>query len=645
MLTVTEYINEKLPSVDSLANLDDLVTSLDEYQSGLNSQIQNSENKVTNEHASILLVSDKIFEDSSKYLSNYDDLQLKLANIAYASKPDLLAKVDNFISKLSRLQIARDYFRVLDEIHCLSALATSAIYKDAESALKHYSDLSRLYQLVYEKNKLSDDPTTYLVPFMEQSRLALRASLQDKLSSDLRNSLDAIGWPSKISFKSDFNEFCSAFTNLILFQDSSFVTKNIDGNNNEPSQIIAFEVLIEQLDLRFRYHFEGNRDTNRLDKPEWVFSHVLATVEEHENFLQTVVQGVLRKSVYGQSRQALHEFIYAYLPSVVTKLKSMIPIAMSQPQLLSHIMMETMKFDEALREIYLFSPFGVNDWQGLSGMIISNHGWFQGWLTIEKNFALARYREIITAPDAWLVDSDSAGDAEAKSTKSALRLRYLLETITDRYKSLRSFTHKVNFLMDIQVFVLDSYHGRISASLDAFESLTSSLVRAVSGVHEDDRQKMVEGISGIERLCRAYCSAFSIRDALNDWGEDIFFLELYEEITLRASPKTKKSLHTEISFSDIPDDQGTIFDETVKFYERLQERAENLIIKHLQREAQRVYRKDAGFRQMVKNKDHSPMEVLNSSADLSAMLHFLSVTISNTSFKKIIHAWQKSLNF
>ena len=41
---------------------------------------------------------------------------------------------------------------------------------------------------------------------------------------------------------------------------------------------------------RFRFHFEGRRETNRRDKPEWVFSHCSTLLRTHAPFLSTVVQ-------------------------------------------------------------------------------------------------------------------------------------------------------------------------------------------------------------------------------------------------------------------------------------------------------------------------------------------------------------------
>ncbi len=58
--------------------------------------------------------------------------------------------------------------------------------------------------------------------------------------------------------------------------------------------------LMEPLNLRFRYHFDGKRQTNRLDKPEWYFTHVMNLMHDHRIFITTIVQRLLDKGGYGE---------------------------------------------------------------------------------------------------------------------------------------------------------------------------------------------------------------------------------------------------------------------------------------------------------------------------------------------------------
>lgn len=85
----------------------------------------------------------------------------------------------------------------------------------------------------------------------------------------------------------------------------------------------------------------------------------------------------------------------------------------------------------------------------------------------------------------------------------------------------------------MQLPLLDYYRGRISSSLDAFETLSSAFVRAVpgalsvslvgkeeTGVRVDTR-KLTTGIDGVQRLCKALLSARYIEVSMGAWGEEL----------------------------------------------------------------------------------------------------------------------------
>lgn len=90
---------------------------------------------------------------------------------------------------------------------------------------------------------------------------------------------------------------------------------------------------------------------------------------------------------------------------------------------------------------------------------------------------------------------------------------------------------KAHFLVAIQLPILDAYHGRISSSLVAFETLSSIFVRAVPGAlnfstretfaNQDDPRNRTSGTAGANSLCKALLSASYIEACLEEWGEDV----------------------------------------------------------------------------------------------------------------------------
>ena len=99
-------------------------------------------------------------------------------------------------------------------------------------------------------------------------------------------------------------------------------------------------------------------------------------------------------------------------------------------------------------------------------------------------------------------------------------------TTVDRYSPLPSFRQRTQFLVHVQLPILELYHSRISSSLDAFETLSSALVRVVPGAlgvdgPKTDARKLTGGVEGSQRLCKALLSARYIENAMRTWGEEV----------------------------------------------------------------------------------------------------------------------------
>ena len=220
-----------------------------------------------------------------------------------------------------------------------------------------------------------------------------------------------------------------------------------------------------------------------------------------------------------------------------------------------------------------------------------------------------KYFEIISAADAWHINEDYASTASSSSasadnvlrpTNSALRIRDLFDQVTDRYRSLPSFSHRLPFLIDIQLPLLDSYLQRISSATDAFETLSFGLIRAVPGSLAGGEggagsARLTNGINGLQRLVRARVSASWMEATCKEWGEDVFFLDLWQEIREAAIADAGVRLrcknlldHAASSAASTHAHHGVIgiFDGLVTEFHGLSERIEGLIVKHVVREVQ-----------------------------------------------------------
>ncbi|KAH7378672.1 TIP-1 family-domain-containing protein [Pyrenochaeta sp. MPI-SDFR-AT-0127] len=494
-----------------------------------------------------------------------------------------------------------------------SKQAQSQLQTSNEAALEPYKQLCSLHARLASLQDGAEGAAPQLLHHVSTITHALRSKILDAFSADLDQILKKIHWPTpKAAVPSHLREdWEAALVKLLDLQTPELEGKNYASGPGHkvklPPVLFPLEVLVQPLEMRFRYHFDGDKPTNRIDRPEYFLSHITTLLNDYSAFVGDHVQPVLLRHFRGTNLalnpvyiDAMSAFITALLPMLRTKIGALLPKVAGQPQLLSHLVHEVMSFDTTIRDTWGYDGgYGVDGWKGLSWEFLVQGDWFGRWLQVEKDFALSRYQSIVEAPDFGDLDYESVDPKATKPTKGAIRVNDLLETITDRYRPLTSFSQKLTFLIDIQIAIFDKLHERLQSNLEAYLSMTTSLGRAMGGVTKEEQEKLL-GIEGLERLCKTYGSADYLEKAMRDWSDDVFFLDIWEGLQDRA--RQANSIGN-MSVADVAErtsksvegdgDGGSLFDETANWYARLRERSEKIIIDTLNnnvREALRPYR-------------------------------------------------------
>jgi hypothetical protein len=107
---------------------------------------------------------------------------------------------------------------------------------------------------------------------------------------------------------------------------------------------------------------------------------------------------------------------------------------------------------------------------------------------------------------------------KSRPTYGATRVADLIDNVTKSYNKIRKFRHKFAFLVEIQAEILDQYHGRLNESLDVYQTTTSSVARRIHGISKEEQAEL-QGIRGIESLCKVYGSADYIINVLQEWAD------------------------------------------------------------------------------------------------------------------------------
>jgi hypothetical protein len=524
------------------------------------------------------------------------------------------------MGSLRKLEVAAGYVELLKDVDALSTECISQLGKSDEAALQPYRKLQQLISTLQPLQEAAEGAAPHLLDHIVQQVDKVKAQIQKSFSDDLEATLKQMNWPKATSTvpMALQEEWERNVGRLLDLQRSDLEARDKMGasrpKSRDPPVLLPLEVLVRPLEQRFTYHFSGSKPTNRLDKPEYFLSHTEKLIEGYSEFVMNSVQPLLIKHFRGSDLSltpayidAMCAFINALLPMVQRKITSFASQVTSQPNLLSHLVHQVLDFDKLMEENYSYTPESPSvPWRGLTYFLLDTSGYFQRWLDVERDFAHARYASIIENQEAGELDWDSVASDATKPTKAAIRVNDLLETVTDRYRPLTSFSQKLRFLIDIQIAIFDQFHARLHSSLEAYITKTSTLARQLHGITKEEQSEL-QGVKGLDRLCRVFGSAEYLERAMRDWSDDVFFLEMWDELQDRANNRDQISRNLgslqeiqsktsaavgQDSLGGAAVQSGALFDETAEAYRRLRVRSESIIVETLTynlREALRPY--------------------------------------------------------
>lgn len=295
---------------------------------------------------------------------------------------------------------------------------------------------------------------------------------------------------------------------------------------------------------------------------------------------------------------AFFAWIAAFLPVIKEKSEQFLTRTANEPQYSSRYVQELIKFDLTLREDFKYDGGDIkNGWGGMALEVLEK--WFDPWMAAEKQFALSRYQTIINSSDSGSIDYDSSSTGKTKTTFGASKVMGLLTSVTHLYQNLRNFSYKLRFLIDVQLSILDQYHARLNDSIDVYTTMSSTVGRTLHGVSKVDQAKL-EGVGGLESLCKVYGSADHIINELQDQSNNVFFVDLWAELQRRerkrgvgddlAGPMSYADVKNSTSSAVGSEQEGAVFDETSEAYRRLRSTAEKLMVEDITYSLPRLFK-------------------------------------------------------
>jgi hypothetical protein len=573
---------------------------------------------------------EKVLHDAQDYQAVQANIDARLLAVTQSdSADDAVRSFEASMARLRNIDLTTGYVELLlevdrlrsvDKIHAelvpaFDVVLTRCLYRSnclqtlqdsSDSTLTAYRKVQQLVVDLQPLQEAAEGAAPHLINHVQVTVKELRHTIEKAYVDNLEATLRKMNWPKATGVvpMALIEEWTLNVGRLLDLQRHDLkLRRQPSGVYDDPIPLLPLQILVRPLEQRFNYHFSGNKPTNRLEKPEYFLSHVLELIRDYSQFVQDNLQPIVLRHFrdsedlldFPACIDATTAFITALIPMLKNKLYSVGSEIVSQPSLLSHLVQEVISFDTTLQQSYGYAPNSPDEpWSGLAYFFLTTCAHFDRWLSAEKDFALQRYRAIVEAPDAGEIDYDAVAADATKPTKSAIRVNDLLETITERYRHLSSFSQKVKFLIDIQIEIFDMYYRRLNDSLSAYLTATSSLVRTMHSISKDDQEE-VQGVKGLDRLCRILGSADYLERAMRDWSDDLFFLELWMELDYRTKHRDSSGNSSAYSWKEIQDRattafgqqnsegkvDGALFDETSGSYRRLRVRCENTLVETL----------------------------------------------------------------
>lgn len=520
-IRLEDYLDDKLQSTADLDGLDSLLASVETQRSQLQAQLDDAARELQQARASAGDRQAALMAQVEDFQQLQRSIDTRQRIVAASDAPDeAIRRLEQPMRQLHRVDLAHKYLLLLQDVEDLRAQARAHLPQDPRLALEPYARLKQLAAYLRELQAPADEAAAHLVGHVANIADSLWSEMKKTMSDELEGVLTRRDWPRVDTHSEMDAEWLGCVEKLVDLQVPEVLLAA------EVVPLLPVDVMAQIFIKEFRFHFLGDRPTSN---PQAIGTHCfpwfLNLVGTWEDFFRDNMGHVLAsrfqdtrvsdKMVYMDPTCAL---ITALLPVMREKINTSVAEGLKNPAFLSSLLAQLMTFDEEIRSRFNYDGGDPEEgWPGLASEVLDEH--FDTWLKAEKEFDLKRFQEIMSSADARTIDYEYSGVGKTKPTYGAVRITDLLRSVTTQYEKVRRFSHKLRFLIDIQLTILDEFHDRLRGSLEAYYSITSTVGRTLHGVTKEQLASL-EGTGALEALCKVFGSADHIVTTLKDWSTE-----------------------------------------------------------------------------------------------------------------------------
>jgi RAD50-interacting protein 1 len=529
---VEDYLDDKLQSTTDLDSLDELLASVELQRNQLQTQLDDALVQLEEARRTAGDRQGSLQARIADFQQLQESIDRREAITAASDAPDqAIARLQRPMKKLRAVELAQRYLVLVQDVERLRVDARSHLPGSPKAALEPYAQLK---QLASRLKEAQGDEMLHLVDYVHGVTEALWGEMKSIMSAEFEGILEKRHWPMVDPQSEMDDEWITSFEKLIDLQLPEVLY------STDAVVLLPLEAMSKILAAEFRFHFLSDKPTS---DPQAVGTHCfpwfLMKIEKWQDFFRDNLGHLLASKFIDTSVASnllyvdpVCAFITAMLPVLREKVHDVARKALKSPSFLSNFISQLMTFDEDIRSRYNYDGGDPErGWRGLTTEILDIH--FDTWFQAEKEFALERFREILSKDDARNIDYEYTADGRMKPTYAAVRITDLLRTVTGQYNRLRKVKHKISFLINIQIEILEEYDDRLRGSLEAYQSLTSTLGRTLHGVTKE-QMAALEGTGALETLCKVIGSSDHVLNAMKEWSNE----EVMCPTTVRLSTYT-----------------------------------------------------------------------------------------------------------
>lgn len=230
--------------------------------------------KLTEESAACLIKSDTIFNSGNSLIEAENEIK----------------RAEQEVDKVKSLL---KYFKELEKVLIIGRneeeFKADLMRKDWKSALNKLAasisddDEDDVENTATASPTTSSTKITNLLRFKRENFDYRIRFYYETIEKRIKTHVDGLGWP-KIVSNDETVEIISRLQEILTYGEAIYIL-------SKKSIIVEHPIkyFIDPIRIRFDYHFNSDRPTNQLDKPEWYFDHLIGICRESLSFLREFI--------------------------------------------------------------------------------------------------------------------------------------------------------------------------------------------------------------------------------------------------------------------------------------------------------------------------------------------------------------------